>query len=149
MDFKKMMPLLVVLVMIGALVGVDTASATTSRIAICNSNAEEVSSFNSTSNDECLDIYARLYVDGEWRVLRTMEFYVYSPDGVYLLYFQRLTNLFTGYAGIRIWNPELFSWKTGTYKVKVSFPGTGSEGYWHGWPEASTEVVIHHTNLKE
>lgn len=67
MEFKKILPILVVLVMVGALVCVQSASAATSRVAIANSNGDEVSSFSSTSNDECLEIYARymLMVNGE------------------------------------------------------------------------------------
>ncbi|MTK13356.1 MAG: hypothetical protein F8N39_15100 [Clostridiaceae bacterium] len=139
------MPIVIVLIMVGALVGVQSASATTSRVSICNSNSDEVSSFNSTSNDECLEIYARLYVDGEWRALRTMEFYVYGPNGEVLFHIQRLTSFITGYTGIGIWNYDLSRWKTGDYTVKVIYPG--NEG--KGWPETSTQAVIHHTNFEE
>jgi len=140
MDFKKIMPILIVLVMVGALAGVQSASAATSRVAIANSNGDEVSSFSSDSNMECLEIYARLYVDGEWRALRNLDFDVYDPKGVPLFHVKRLTSFITGWTGIGIWNRDLLEWETGDYSVKVSY--SGNEG--KGWPAASTTAVIHH-----
>lgn len=141
MDFKRIMPLIILLIMVGALVGVQTASAADTRVAISDSNAQEVTSFSSTSNDDCLEIYARLYVDGEWKAWRNLEFDVYDPNGKKLFHVKRLTSFITGYTAIGIWNKDLSSWETGDYTVKVSYAGNDDKE----WPPASATAVIHHT----
>jgi hypothetical protein len=140
MDFKKMMPLFILLIMAGALVEIQTASAATSHIAIFNSKYEEVTSFSTTKDDDGLEIYARLYVDGEWRALRNLDFDVYGINGQQLIHISRLTSLIGGYAEMEIWSNYLYKWKPGDYTVIVHYYGNEDKG----WPETSTSVVIHH-----
>jgi len=143
MDFKKIMHILLVLVMIGALIGVQTAYAATSRVALCRDfggEKYEVDEFFANNNDYCLEIYARLYVDGEWRAWRELDFDIYDPQGNPIKHCIRLTGLFNGYTGIGIFNEDLSKWKTGEYTVKVSY--SGNEG--KEWPAASNTAVIHY-----
>lgn len=141
MDFKKIMPIFIVLIMVLALVGVQSVSAATSQVVIYDGDRHEASSFISTTKEECLEIYARLYVDSQWRVWRNLEFDVYDPNGEQLFHVKRLTSPITGYTGIGVWNNDLLKMKTGDYTVKVSYGGNEKEG----WPPASATAVIHHT----
>jgi hypothetical protein len=143
MTGKRITPILLAVIIIGTFVLVQPVSAATSEVKIYDYAGNEVSSFSSTSNDEELEINAALYVDGEWRALRNLRFEVYDPEGKQLFDVTRLTNLFTGYAVIRIRENYLSEWKTGDYTVKVSYEG--NEG--KGWPAASTTATIHHTKL--
>jgi hypothetical protein len=122
---------------------VQPVSAATSEVKIFDKHADEASSFSSTSNDEVLEIYAALHVDGEWRALRNLRFEVYDPEGKQLFNVKHLTSFITGYTGIVIWNCDLLEWKSGDYTVKVSYGG--NEG--KGWPAASTTATIHQTKL--
>jgi len=143
MEFKKIMSILIVLVMVGALVGLQSASAATSRVAIYNERLSEVYSFSSVTNDEYLQMVARLYVDGEWKSMRNLDFEVYDPRGASLFSVKRQTSFITGYASIAIWNRDLVEMESGDYTLKVSY--SGNEG--KGWPAATATAVIHHTNL--
>jgi hypothetical protein len=141
MDFKRIMPLFIVFIMVGALIGIPAASAATSHIALCNSNGNEVSTFNSTKSDDPLKMYARLYVDGEWKALRYLEFDLYDSTGKHLIHYYYYTSFITGYARIFLWNNEFSTRKTGDYQVVVSYKGNND----NGWPKTSTTAVIHRT----
>ena len=141
MDFKKIMLIFIVMIMVGALIGIHAVSAATSRVAICDSNSDEVSSFHSSSNDESLQIYARLYVDGEWKAWRNLDFDIYDPSGNQLFHVTSLTSFVTGYAGVGIWINHLYELETGDYTVIVSYGGNEDKG----WPATSTTAVIHRT----
>lgn len=140
MDSKKIMPIFIVMIMVGALIGIQATSAASSRITISNSNNEEVTSFYTTSHDEPLTIQARLYVNGEWRACRCLYFDVYDPKGKGLLHIKRLTSFVDGYTAIGIWGNVLSRWEPGDYTVKVSYPGNDGKG----WPPTSATAVIHH-----
>lgn len=134
------MPIFIVFITVGALIGVQSASsAPTSRIAICNSNGVEVSEFYSTCNDKYLDIYAKLYVDDEWRILRDLTFDITDSEGNSLFHLERITS-FTGYCGLGIYYEDLKKMDPGDYNVKVSYGGNEKKG----WPPATSTAVIHH-----
>lgn len=82
----------------------------------------------------------KVYVDGEWRAWRDLDFDVYDPNGRQLFHVERLTSFITGWNGIGIWNNHLSEWETGDYTVKVSYSGNEDKG----WPAASATAVIHH-----
>jgi len=86
-------------------------------------------------------IYAGLYVDGEWKAWRDLDFDVYDPQGKKIIHCERLTSMISGYTGIGIWSNELTTWKPGDYTVKVSYVGNEEKG----WPAAPKTAVIHHT----
>jgi len=86
-------------------------------------------------------IYAGLYVDGEWKAWRDLDFDVYDPQGNKIIHCERLTSMISGYTGIGIWSNELPTWKPGDYTVKVSYVGNEEKG----WPAAPKTAVIHHT----
>jgi hypothetical protein len=108
---------------------------------MCDSNNNEVTSFHSTQSDEVLEIYARLYIDGEWKAWRDLDFDVYDPQGKKIIHCERLTSMISGYTGIGIWSNDLHTWKPGDYTIKVSYEGNEA----NGWPAASKTAVIHHT----
>ena len=56
MDLKKIIPIVIVMLMMCAFMAMPAVSAATSRIAICDSNYNEVTSFHSTQNGEVLEI---------------------------------------------------------------------------------------------
>jgi hypothetical protein len=143
MTGEKIASILLVVIIIGTFVLVQPVSAATSEVKIYDRAGNEVSSFSSTSNDEELEINAALYVDGDWRIYRYLQFEAYDPEGKQLFDVKRITRLLTGYAVIRIRNNYLSEWKTGDYTVKVSYEG--NEG--KGWPAASKTAIIHHTKF--
>jgi len=51
MDFKKNMPMMFLFIILAFMV-VQPVSAATTRVAICDDNFKEVTSFHSTQNDE-------------------------------------------------------------------------------------------------
>ncbi len=142
MTGKKITPILLAVIIIGAFLLVQPVSAATSEVKIFDTNAYEVNSFSSTPHDEVLEIYAALHVDGKWRALRNLRFEVYDPEGKQLFNAKRLTIFITGYTGIGIWNRDLREWKSGDYTVKVIYEGNAGKG----WPAASTTATIHHRN---
>ena len=83
--------------MTGAFMAMPAVSAATSRIAICESNYNEVTSFHSTQDDEVLEIYERLYVDGEWKAWRDLDFDVYDPPGNKKIHCERIKSMINGY----------------------------------------------------
>jgi hypothetical protein len=144
MTAKKITPLLLAIIIIGTFVLVQPVSAATTEVKIYNRPGNEESSFSSNSNDEYLEIIARLYVDGEWRSMRNLRFEVYDPQGRELFHVNRQTSFITGYTEIAIWNRDLLEWESGDYKVKVVYDG--NEG--KGWPAASKTAIIHHTKIR-
>jgi hypothetical protein len=140
MELKKYMPMMFVIIIL-AFMALQPVSAATTRIAICDANSNEVTNLHSTQDDEVLEIYARLYVDGEWKALRDLDFDVYDPKGNKIIHCERMTSMFNGYTGIGIWNMHLSRWEPGDYTVKVSYAGNEE----NGWPATSTKAVIHHT----
>ena len=140
MELKKYMPMMFVIIILAFMV-VQPVSAATTRIAIYDANSNDVTSFHSTQDDEVLEIYARLYVDGEWKAWRDLSFDIFDPKGNKIIHCDRITSMINGYAGIGIWNMDLTGWKPGNYTVKVSYAGNEE----NGWPATSTTAVIHHT----
>ncbi len=120
---------------------IPPSSAATSHIAICNNNYSEVTSFNTNQKDECLKIYAKLYINGEWKGCRDLDFDVYDPTGNQLLHFESLTSSLNGYKGMGIWSNKLSEWLPGNYTVKVSYAGNEAKG----WPATTSTAVIHHS----
>jgi hypothetical protein len=140
MELKKYMPMMFIIIIL-AFMAIQPVSAAISRIAICEDDSNEVTSFHSSQNDEVLDIYVRLYVNGEWKAWRDLSFDIYDPKGKKIIHCDRLTSMINGYAGIGIWNMHLRGWEPGDYTVKVSYAGNKE----NGWPSTSTTAVIHHT----
>ena len=138
--------------MVGALIGVQTASAATSRIVLYGNSHDrapweafstryEATSFNSTTADICLDAYARLYVDDEWRAWRYLDFNIYDSKGNLIFNITRSTSILNGYVAIGLGNDYLCRWNPGDYILNVSYPGNERKG----WPATSTTAIIHHT----
>ena len=99
-------------IIILAFMALQPVSAATTRIAICDDNSNEVTSFHSTQDDEVLEIYARLYVDGEWKAWRDLSFDIFDPKGNKIIHCDRITSMINGYTGIGIWNMDLSRMET-------------------------------------
>jgi hypothetical protein len=140
MELKKYMPMMFVIIILAFMV-VQPVSAAAPRIVLFDTNSNQVTSFHSNQHDEVLEIYAVLYVDGEWKAWRDLSFDIFDPKGNKIIHCDSVTSVFSGYAGIGIWNMDLKGWKPGNYTVKVSYAGNEE----NGWPATSTAAVIHHT----
>lgn len=144
MSFKK---IIIVIIMVGGLLLINQSFAATtapksghlSYIVITDDKHNEVISFNSNQRDELLGIYARLYVDSEWKAWRYLNFDVWDPQGNKIIHKRALTSFLDGYVGIGISHDVLSKWEPGKYILKVTYDGNDD------WPAAERVAAIYHT----
>lgn len=143
MEFKKITPIMMIIIMMGAFIGIQPASAATSQVVIYdkigNDYYKEVSSFTRNTNGADLEIIAQLSVNNQWRSWRWLSFDVYDSFGQQNFHEDRLTALLDGYASVIIGSEELSEWNPGEYTVTVSYGGNPS----NEWPKASKSALIH------
>ena len=140
MEFKKFVPIIIVIVSM-SFVAISPVSAATSSIVLQDYNGNVLNSFSTSQDDDCLEILGYLYVDGEWKGGQKLNFDVFDSIGYNFIHYDGITKNETGYSCMTIMNYVL-DWEPGDYTLRVSYGGNEDKG----WPATSTTAVIKHPN---
>jgi len=140
MDIKKLVPLLFVTVILIVVIGIQPSSSAKSEIKIGSANGDYTNEFFSERDWESMTFCTQLWVNGEWRGWRDLDFDIYNTRGERLVHKSSMTNPFTGWADIIIRKNYLKTMRPGNYGLFVSYSGS-QDGK---WPPASTTAIIHH-----